>query len=153
MVPRLDSSSADDGRSTSNNGGAPIGAPDYIELRGLRVSGFCGLLPEELERRQPLEFDLDVYVSTENSGHTDDLSDTVDYGAICERIEHMIRDEQFLLLERLANRTAEVILEFAGVIGVRLAVRKLRPPVPQQLHSSGVGLVRWASGVPTPDVS
>lgn len=132
-----------------------MGAPDYIELRGLRLSaGSAVCYREELERRQPLEFDLDVYVSsTENSGHTDDLSDTVDYGAICERIEHMIRDEQFLLLERLANRTAEVILEFAGVIGVRLAVRKLRPPVPQQLHSSGVGLVRWASGVPTPDVS
>jgi dihydroneopterin aldolase len=36
------------------------GAPDVIELRGLQVVGICGALPEERERAQPLEIDLDV---------------------------------------------------------------------------------------------
>ena len=33
---------------------------DVIELRDLRVSAFCGVLPEETARRQPFAFDLDV---------------------------------------------------------------------------------------------
>ena len=33
---------------------------DVIQLRGLRALGFCGALPEEQERRQPFEVDLDV---------------------------------------------------------------------------------------------
>ncbi len=34
--------------------------PDAFELRGLRVLGVCGTLPEERDRAQPLEVDLDV---------------------------------------------------------------------------------------------
>ena len=33
---------------------------DRIELRGLRVLGVHGALPEEQERAQPFEVDLDV---------------------------------------------------------------------------------------------
>jgi FolB domain-containing protein len=121
---------------------------DYIELRGLRAIGFCGLLPEERDRPQPLECDLDVYVSTLTSKSSDDIEDTVDYGVICADVEAVLSGERFLLLERLANRMAEVVLGIPGVLGVRLVVRKLRPPVPQQLHSSGVGVTRWASVTP-----
>jgi dihydroneopterin aldolase len=133
--------------------GSPGASLDYIELRGLRASGYCGLLPEELERAQPLECDLDVYVSTATSGSSDDLADTVDYGRICAEVETVLVNERFLLLERLANRLAEVVVELPGVLGVRLVVRKLRPPVPQQLATSGVGLTRWAPARQVPESS
>ena len=39
----------------------PVDLADRIELRGLRLIGICGALPEERDRAQPLEIDLDVY--------------------------------------------------------------------------------------------
>ena len=58
------------------------GAPDVIELRGLQVVGICGALPEERERAQPLEIDLDVEADLAPAGWSDVLADTIDYGVL-----------------------------------------------------------------------
>lgn len=116
--------------------------PDLIELRGLRALGFCGALPEEQERRQPFEVDLDVEADLSPSGRTDDLADTVDYGALCAQVESVVVDERFALMERLAARIAEVVLGDDRIAAVTVTVRKLRPPVPQHLDTSGVRIRR-----------
>jgi dihydroneopterin aldolase len=115
---------------------------DLIELRGLRASGICGALPEEQVRAQPLEVDLDVHADLAAAGRTDDLDDTVDYGSLADAVERVITTERFVLLERLAERLAEVVLADERVDAVTVAVRKLRPPVPQQLATSGVRITR-----------
>ncbi|MDE0927934.1 MAG: dihydroneopterin aldolase [Acidimicrobiales bacterium] len=115
---------------------------DRIELRGLTMLALCGLLPEELKRRQPLSFDLDVYLDLTAASLSDDLHDTVNYGALCELVESIIKDERFDLLERCAGRVAEKILEFEQVKEVTVTVHKLRPPVPQDLATSGVRIHR-----------
>lgn len=124
----------------------PSGATDVprdtVELRGLRVSAFCGVLPEETERRQPVEIDIDVQCDLRDAGRTDDLADTVDYGALCDTVERIVAEERFGLLERFATRIAEVALSDRRACGCVVSVRKLRPPVPQQLASSGVRITR-----------
>ena len=115
---------------------------DRIELRGLVASGICGALPEEQVRAQPLEVDLDVHVDLGPAGSSDALEDTVDYGALCGIVERVITTERFALLERLAERLAEQVLVDERVARVEVAVRKLRPPVPQQLATSGVRIDR-----------
>jgi dihydroneopterin aldolase len=115
---------------------------DEIQLRGLVASGYCGALPEEQERMQPLEVDLDVGLDLRAAGGSDALDDTVDYGVLCAMVERIITTERFTLLERLAARIAEVALADERVESVTVAVRKLRPPVPQQLTTSGVRITR-----------
>jgi len=104
--------------------------------------GVCGMLPEEQARPQPLEVDLDVSADLGVAGTTDDLDDTVDYAALCSVVERVVTAERFRLLERLAERVAEVVLADDRVDSVTVAVRKLRPQVPQQLATSGVRIVR-----------
>jgi dihydroneopterin aldolase len=116
---------------------------DVIELRGLRLTAVVGVLPEERERAQPLELDLDVVVDHRAAGESDDLADTVDYGALCDLVQALVLGDQPLLLERLAERIASAVLAAdARITGVDLAVRKLRPPVPQDLATSGVRIRR-----------
>lgn len=115
---------------------------DLIQLRGLRASGICGALPEEQDRRQPLEVDLDIEADLDAAARTDDLADTIDYGAIAATVETIVIGERFVLLERLAARICEAILADERVTGVTVSVRKLRPPVPQLLDTSGVRLTR-----------
>jgi dihydroneopterin aldolase len=115
---------------------------DLIELRGLRASGICGALPEEQERAQPLEIDVDIEADLTMAGFSDDLGDTVDYGAVAAAIEAVVVTERFRLLERLAQRLCDVVLRDLRVTAVTVSVRKLRPPVPQHLATSGVRITR-----------
>ncbi len=115
---------------------------DRIELRGLRASGYCGVLPEETQRPQPLEVDVVLEADLARAGTTDALDDTVDYGAVCSIIERVITTERFALLERLAERLAEVALSDERAEAVTVSVRKLRPPVAQQLDTAGVTIRR-----------
>jgi dihydroneopterin aldolase len=115
---------------------------DCIELRGLVASGYCGALPEEQQRPQPLEVDLDLRLDLGRAARSDSLDDTVDYGALCAAIERVIVTERFTLLERLAERVAEIALADDRAASVSVTVRKLRPPVAQQLATAGVRLER-----------
>ncbi|MEM8705664.1 MAG: dihydroneopterin aldolase [Actinomycetota bacterium] len=111
-----------------------------VQLRGLRLMCICGALPEEQERRQPYEFDIDVHADVTAATHDDVLDHTIDYGAVLDRIEAVARDESFQLFERLSRRIAEAILEDERIDAVTVEVRKLRPPVTQDLASSGMRL-------------
>ena len=71
---------------------------DRIELRDLRILGRCGVLPEEEVRAQPLQVDLDVELDLSGAGASDDLEDTVDYGALCALVEGTITHRHVALL-------------------------------------------------------
>jgi 7,8-dihydroneopterin aldolase/epimerase/oxygenase len=116
--------------------------PDRIELRGLRAMGVCGILPEEQTRPQPLELDLDVVADLSVPAASDRVEDTIDYSALCAMVERIVTEEKFALLEALAQRVAEAVMADSRAQAVTVAVRKLRPPVPHQLASSGVRLTR-----------
>jgi 7,8-dihydroneopterin aldolase/epimerase/oxygenase len=117
---------------------------DVIKLRGLRVVCIVGVLPEERERAQPLEIDVDLYADLLRAGQSDLLSDTVDYGAVTELVERLCTDTQAKLLERLAHLIAIELAAIEGVLAASVTVQKLRPPVPNDLASSAVRVTRWA---------
>jgi dihydroneopterin aldolase len=117
---------------------------DRIEIRGLRALGVIGVNPEERERRQPFDIDLDVELDLTKAGHSDDLGDTVDYGQLTMLAERVVATESHLLLERVAQRIAETLLDADGRIdGVRVSIRKLRPPIPVDVDTSAVTIVRY----------
>jgi len=120
-----------------------VHAADRIELRGLRVAGIVGVLPHERTTAQPLELDLDVVADLAPAGRSDDLADTIDYGAVCDAVEAAVAAARPQLLEALAERVAATVLaQDDRIAEVVVALRKLRPPVPQQLDTSGVRITR-----------
>lgn len=120
-----------------------MGERDSIELDGLSVTAVVGVLPEERERAQPLNIDLALEVDLTAAGVSDSLGDTVDYGAVCDRVVEVVTEEEPLLLERLAARVSSAVLAMDPRIeAVTVAIQKLRPPVPHSLDSSGVRITR-----------
>ena len=123
-----------------------MAADDRIELRGLRLAAVVGVLPHERTTAQPLELDLDVVVDLAPAGSSDDLADTVDYGALCQAVDDTVSASRFGLLEALAEAVATTVLaQDARIAEAVVAVRKLRPPVAQHLDTSGVRLTRRRS--------
>lgn len=115
---------------------------DAIQIRGLRVMGVHGVLPEEQKRPQPFEVDLDLAVDLRKAGVSDDLEDTVDYGVLAEAVAACVATESYRLLERLADRVAEIALGDQRVTSVTVTVKKLEPPVDVELDHVSVRLVR-----------
>jgi dihydroneopterin aldolase len=115
---------------------------DRIELRGLRALGVIGVRPEEQEQAQPFEVDLDLGVDLRAAGASDDLADTVDYGAIATAATAVVTGERHQLLERVAQRIADEALGFAGVGSVTVTIRKLRPPLPHDVATAAVTITR-----------
>ncbi|MHB8245779.1 MAG: dihydroneopterin aldolase [Acidimicrobiales bacterium] len=116
--------------------------PDCIEVRGLRVVGTHGVLPEERERPQPFEIDLEIEADLGDAARSDDLSQTVDYGSIVARVAEIASKESFQLLEALASAIAAAVLSEARVEAVTVHVRKLRPPVAFDVASAAVTIRR-----------
>lgn len=119
---------------------------DVIELRGLRILGRHGVLEEEKARAQPFEIDLEMEVDLRAAGRSDDLSATVDYGAVAESVTRVVQGEHADLMEHLAERIAHAVVVGArpgpAVSAVTVTVRKLRPPVPVDMAYAGVRIHR-----------
>lgn len=104
---------------------------DAIVVKDLLLEGYIGV-PEE-ERAQPqnvlVSFTLDLDLSA--AGRSDDLSDTLDYGALISGVEGVVQGEAVKLIEHLAERVAGFLLDLPGVEKVTVEIAKESPPVPQ----------------------
>jgi dihydroneopterin aldolase len=116
---------------------------DRIEVRDLRVTGVHGVLPEERTRAQPFSVDLVAWVDLEAAQHSDELADTVDYGALAQTAADVVAGRSYQLLEALAGRLASALLLVDPRIEVvEVTLRKLRPPLPLDVGSTGVRVRR-----------
>jgi dihydroneopterin aldolase len=102
---------------------------DRIALSGVSARGFHGVF--EFERREGQTFVVDVVlgVDTRRAAHTDDLADTVDYGAVGADVVAAIEGEPLDLIEGLAQRIADACLARDGVEAVEVTVHKPQAPV------------------------
>ena len=117
---------------------------DKIQLRGLRVLGTHGVLPEEKSRAQPFEVDFDLSVDLSLAAASDSLSDTVNYAEIAETASAIVAGPtSYDLLEALAGAIAAATLasDLRGT-AVTVSLRKLRPPVAVDIATVGVRITR-----------
>lgn len=102
---------------------------DTVELRGLRVHGHHGVLPEERRDGQPFVVDAILTVDTEPAARTDDLVDTVDYAALAASLAAVVAGEPAQLIETVAHRLADACLADRRVARVEIALHKPQAPV------------------------
>lgn len=102
---------------------------DQIRLTGVRAVGKHGVLDFEHERAQTFVVDATLFLDLAPAGHSDDLHDTVDYGAIAKGIVAIIEGEHVDLIEKLADRIASMILEYPAVARTQVTVHKPSAPI------------------------
>ena len=115
---------------------------DRIALTGLRVRGHHGVLPEERRDGQDFVVDAVLHLDLRPAGATDDLSRTVHYGELAERLAAVVAGEPVDLLEALAARLAEVCLAAGPVERVEVTVHKPSAPIPVAFGDVSVTVVR-----------
>jgi dihydroneopterin aldolase len=116
-------------------------APDIILLEGIEVPAALGVTEAERQMRRPVRLDLELGFDLRPSGQTDDLSQTIDYGAIYEVVEKVAGGREHKLVEALGERIANALFENFPVESVQLTVRKSKP-IAGVLDWAGVRITR-----------
>lgn len=102
---------------------------DIITITGIRDRGFHGVFAHEREEGQEFSVDVSVHLSTRAAALSDELADTVDYGQVAVAVHALIVGEPFDLIETLAEKVAEAVLEFKGAERVVVTVHKPSAPI------------------------
>jgi len=103
---------------------------DGITLTGLTVFGRHGVYDHEREDGQDFIVDLRLHLSLRAAAASDDVADTVHYGELAERVAAVVAGEPVNLLETLASRIADLVLEDERIHGVEVTVHKPQAPIP-----------------------
>ena len=122
---------------------------DQIRLTGIRATGKHGVLDFEHERAQTFVVDATLFLDLA-AGRSDDLNDTVDYGAIAKGIVAIIEGEHVDLIEKLANRIVGMILGFPAVCRTQVTVHKPNAPITVPFDDVSVTVERSRETVDSP---
>lgn len=118
---------------------------DRIVLTGLTVRGRHGVFEHERRDGQDFVVDLTVWLDLAAAGRSDDLADTLDYGALAEAAAEIVSGAPCDLIEAVATRIADAVLDapdFAAVRTVEVTVHKPSAPIPLAFTDVAVVLRR-----------
>jgi len=116
--------------------------PDHVEITGIEAFGRHGIL--DAERRDGQRFVVDVVLGLDTAAAAlaDDLSRTVDYSGVAQRLHDVVAGDPVDLLETLAQRLADVCLALEPVLRVRVTVHKPDAPMPVPFDDVAVTIER-----------
>jgi dihydroneopterin aldolase len=117
--------------------GGPAG-PDRLAVLGIEAIGHHGVFDFEKRDGQHFKVDLALGLDTRPAARSDDLQDTVDYGSLVAAVKRAIETEPVDLIEKLAQRIADVCLTDARVQWTDVTVHK--PDAPIEATFSDVAL-------------
>jgi len=104
-----------------------------IELYGIALHGFHGVLEEERRDGQRFLVDVELDLEHEQAARSDRIEDAVDYRGIVVRVKQISDSRPYHLLEAFAAAIADALVAEWPVTAVRVRVRKpevvLDPPV------------------------
>lgn len=129
---------------TVADGGRSPGAaqPVRIEIAGLSLYTHHGVGAAERELGQRLLLDVSMELDRCAATVTDDLEDTVDYGAVCREVAEAAQERSYRTLERLCAAVADRVVDRYGPDTVTVRAAKPHPPIPMAVEEVAVELTR-----------
>lgn len=97
---------------------------DIIYLNDLKIDTVIGIYDWERRVKQTISFDLEMATDIRRAAASDHIDDTLNYKDVAKRIIAFVEASEFQLVETLAERVAEIILNEFNVPWVRLRLNK-----------------------------
>lgn len=111
---------------------------DRIELRGLTVRANHGVFDHERRDGQDFVVDITVWIDLKSAAASDDLADTLDYGALAQRAADIVAGPPRQLIEAVAGDVAEDVMQDQRVQAVEVVVHKPAAPIPLEFADVAV---------------
>jgi 7,8-dihydroneopterin aldolase/epimerase/oxygenase len=123
----------------------PTAAPDRLSVTGIEAFGHHGVFDFERRDGQPFRVDLVLALDTRSAAASDDLSDTVDYGALVTRVKDAVENDPVDLVETLAERIAVLCLDDPRVAWTEVTVHKPAAPIAAEFRDVALTITRTRS--------
>lgn len=118
-------------------------AHDRISLIGIRAWARHGVLAHERDLGQRFVVDVVLEVDLAAAGRSDDLADTIDYGAVANAVHDRLTSPTHDLIEAVAADVAAAVLAHdARIAAVEVTVHKPHAPVTVDLDDVAVTIWR-----------
>lgn len=103
---------------------------DTITIEGIEVWANHGVMPHEADLGQRYIIDVAIHLDLRDAIASDDLADTVDYGALSALVVHAFGAPRTRLVESVAGRLADEVLDHdERITAVDLVVHKPSAPL------------------------
>lgn len=99
-------------------------------LRGLSVRGNHGVFDHERRDGQDFLVDVTVWLDLAAAAASDDLADTVDYGALAQLAADVVAGPPRNLIETVAAEIADAVMADERLHAVEVVVHKPDAPIP-----------------------
>lgn len=114
---------------------------DKIFIRGLEIECIIGFIDWERRVKQKVVLDIELPVDCAHTAKTDAVADTLDYKQVVDQVVELIAHSSFMLVETMAQKVAELIIQNFSVNWVRVVVNK--PGAIRELRDVGVSIERY----------
>jgi len=110
---------------------------DIVFIQGLKIDCVIGIYDWERKIRQDITLDIEMGFDIFPASETDHIDQTLDYKAVSKRLIEFVKNSEFQLVETLAQRICEIILDEFDVTQVKLTLNKGKAVTGAQ----GVGVI------------
>ena len=97
---------------------------DKIRIKNIQLFAYHGVAQEEQSLGQKFEIDVELHSNLSLTGEQDDLSNTIDYSHVYEIIENEFCKNKYKLLETVAGKISNRLLEIKLVHSLIIKIRK-----------------------------
>ncbi len=97
---------------------------DIVYIRDLKIDTVIGIFDWERRIRQTVSIDLEMATDIRRAAASDDIRDALDYKAVSKRIIAFVTASEFLLVEKLSEEVAAIVLNEFNVPWLRLRLSK-----------------------------
>ncbi len=116
---------------------------DVVFVSNLAVETIIGIHPQERTTPQEVLISFELQADTRKAAQSDDIADALDYAGASQRIIELVTNSRFRLIETMAERIAELLLEAYPLSAVAVEVRK--PAALSSAETVGVRIERQGS--------
>lgn len=112
-------------------------------IRDLELFGFHGVFEGEKKLGQKFILSLELDLNLKLAGSTGDLTKSVHYGELCEKVENEFLRESYDLIETVTLNLADFILnEYKIINGVKVFLKKPWAPIQKHLDTVEIMIER-----------
>lgn len=116
---------------------------DVIIIDGLRVDAIIGIDDWERVMTQAIIIDMALFTDVTDVAQTQDLSQGINYKAVCEQVSKWVKDKKFELLETLVEYVSKQLLDNWPIS--KVSVRAVKPNAITLADAVGVQITRKPS--------
>lgn len=115
---------------------------DRIIIKNAPFLCSIGIKEEEREKKQEILVDIELFTDIRRGAGTDSIEDTIDYSAVHELISKEVGKNHYNLIETLAEKIAQRVLEHFHIEKVSIKIKKPSALAHRGVRYAGVAITR-----------